>query len=119
MKEILLIIKKSKFYAYKFELNSHEEFLKFFEQIKLNHKKATHFCFAYKIKQNGEEKIKFDDSTEPANTAGRPILSVIEKKKLQNICVVVVRYFGKIKLGAGGLVRAYTKATSMVLENEN
>lgn len=115
MKESTYEIKKSKFTGIFFEISSVKEFDKLYSEIKKQYKKATHICYAYKIKENGVECVKTFDDGEPSGTAGRPILSVIEKKKLENAVVFVVRYFGGIKLGSGGLIRAYSKATSMVL----
>ena len=87
------------------------------EELKKQHKKATHICYAY-VYNKGEVSEKCSDDGEPNGTAGYPILQVIKKKNLNNILVVVVRYFGGIKLGAGGLMRAYTKACAEVL-NDN
>ena len=70
---------------------------------------ATHIVFAEKAVDDGE----------PSGTAGRPILNVLQKRDMKNVCVFVVRYFGGIKLGAGGLVRAYTKTTSLAVANDN
>lgn len=117
-RQVVLIEKKSKFVGLLFEITSKEQVVEILENIKQQHKKATHICYAYKI-TNGQEIVKFSDDGEPNGTAGRPILNVIEKKNLTNILVVVVRYFGGIKLGAGGLCRAYTKCTSMLFgEND-
>lgn len=81
------------------------------EEIKLKYPKATHYCYGYIYKD-----IKhFSDDGEPGGTAGMPILHVLEKENLNNILCVVVRYFGGIKLGTGGLVRAYTKAVTEAL----
>ena len=113
MKEILLEIKKSKFYGFLYEISNQEQVSEILQQLKKQHKKATHICYAYKI-YDGAEIVKFSDDGEPSGTAGRPILGVIEKKGKTNVMVVVVRYFGGIKLGAGGLVRAYTKTASEV-----
>ncbi len=111
-------IKKSKFYAYAFSVSCVSDVDIILENLKKEHKKATHICFAYKI-VNGVEIIKFNDDGEPSGTAGKPILNVIEKKNLKNILICVVRYFGGIKLGAGGLVRAYSKcASSLFLEEK-
>lgn len=115
MNENILEIKKSKFLAYSLKVESVEEAINVFEKLKKQHKKANHVCFAYKIVSNGVEQVKFFDDGEPNGTAGRPILSVIEKKGLENVAVYVVRYFGGVKLGAGGLIRAYSKAASGVL----
>lgn len=82
------------------------------EDIKKKYPKATHYCYGYIF---NEVKRSSDDG-EPSGTAGFPILNVLEKEELNNILVVVVRYFGGIKLGAGGLVRAYTKAVTEALK---
>ncbi len=109
-----LEINKSKFLAYKLELNSVDEVKPFIESLKKEHKKARHFCYAYVFNRNLVSE-KCSDDGEPTGTAGYPILNVIKKKNLTNILVVVVRYFGGIKLGAGGLTRAYTKVCANVL----
>lgn len=115
MDKFELEINKSRFLAYKLELNSIEEVKPFMEKLKKEHKKARHFCYAYVFnKDNVSEKCS--DDGEPGGTAGYPILNVIKKKNLKNLLVVVVRYFGGIKLGAGGLTRAYTKACAGVLD---
>lgn len=116
--ENVIEIKKSKFYGYSFDVKSVEEVKEILEKLKKQHKKATHVCYAYKI-TCGQEYVKFFDDGEPSGTAGRPIFNVIDKKKLNNILVVVVRYFGGIKLGAGGLTRAYSNcASSLFLEEK-
>ena len=113
MKTAILEEKKSKFYGYAFECFDDGEIKKQLDILKKEHKKATHFCYAFRFTSPFSEKAV--DDGEPSGTAGKPILNVLQKKNLQNICVIVVRYFGGIKLGAGGLVRAYTKVTSQVL----
>lgn len=109
-------INKSKFIAYKKELTSLDEVKTFLQELKREHKKATHICYAYVYKREVVSEKCFDDG-EPGGTAGYPILNVIKKKNLTNVLVVVVRYFGGIKLGAGGLTRAYTKACAAVLND--
>lgn len=118
LNQIELIEKKSKFYSFAYQIEGICDVEKILKDLKKDHKKATHICYAYKI-TNGQELIKFCDDGEPSGTAGRPILNVIEKKNLTNIAVFVVRYFGGVKLGAGGLVRIYTKSASTVLGGEN
>ena len=113
MRTAVLEEKKSKFYAFAFECFDDDEIKKQLEILKKEHKKATHFCYAFRLSSPFSEKAV--DDGEPNGTAGKPILNVLQKKNLNNICVIVVRYFGGIKLGAGGLVRAYTKVTSSVL----
>lgn len=103
-----IIIKKSRFITKLYYLDDVDEIQNIINNLKKEHKKCTHICYAYVI--NGKEKAV--DDGEPSGTAGRPILNVIQKKNVTNILVVVIRYFGGIKLGAGGLVRAYTSSTS-------
>lgn len=106
-----IIIKNSRFITYIYRLNSNN-IKEYLNKIKLLHPKATHYTYAY-IYNN--ESYSSDDN-EPSNTAGRPMLNVLEKEKLNNILVITVRYFGGIKLGAGGLVRAYTKSVTETLK---
>jgi len=105
-------IKKSTFIGLSYVVNSAEEVTKILSKVSEENPSATHICYAYKI---GENEQKFDDNGEPQGTAGKPILDCITKKNLCNILVVVVRYFGGIKLGAGGLVRAYSSTASNVI----
>lgn len=111
---IEFVEKKSRFIAYKLSCTRLDEVESALAELRAQHKKATHICFAYSLKNPFLEKAV--DDGEPSSTAGRPILSVIQKKGLTDVCVFVVRYFGGIKLGAGGLVRAYTKSASEVLK---
>ncbi len=113
MKEIT--INKSRFIAYKFELKNLEQVKQILEGLKHEHKKATHICYAYVFNIDTVSEKACDDG-EPNGTAGYPILNVIKKKNLTNTMVAVVRYFGGIKLGAGGLTRAYTKACAAVID---
>lgn len=108
---IEIIEKKSKFLGYSYNVTSPEQVDDIIKQIKKEHKKCTHVCYAYNICSDVVLAKAVDDG-EPSGTAGKPIFNVIDKKNLKNILVVVVRYFGGIKLGAGGLVRAYTKCAS-------
>lgn len=112
--QIEIIEKKSRFLGFFLKCKTVEEVESALEELKKQHKKATHICYAYSLKNPFLEKAV--DDGEPGGTAGRPILSVIQKKGVCDLCVFVVRYFGGIKLGAGGLVRAYTKTTSEVLK---
>lgn len=114
VKQIEINEKKSRFIGYFFHCETAEDVQEALKELKIQHKKATHICYAYSLKNPFLEKAV--DDGEPGGTAGRPILSVLQKKKITNACVFVVRYFGGIKLGAGGLVRAYTKTTSEVLK---
>ena len=97
------IIKKSKFITKLYNVNCKDDVNEILDELKKEYKDSTHICYAYII--NGIEKCS--DDGEPSGTAGIPILNVLKKNDLTNILGVVVRYFGGIKLGAGGLVRAY------------
>lgn len=109
------IVQKSKFISMLYQVNSEEEVIKILNKLKLEYKDATHICYAYII-----NNIKrFQDDGEPSGTAGMPILNVLENQKLNLILAVVIRYFGGIKLGAGGLVRAYTTSVVEALENQD
>lgn len=105
-----IVIKNSRFIALLIKIDS-VEIENILEEIRKKYPRATHYCYAYIY----NEVRHFSDDGEPSGTAGMPILNVIEKENLNNILVVVVRYFGGIKLGAGGLVRAYTKAVTEAL----
>ena len=107
--------KKSKFISCRLNCKTVQEVEGALKELWAEHKKATHICYAYSLKSPFLEKAV--DNGEPNSTAGRPILSVIQKKGISDVCVFVVRYFGGIKLGAGGLVRAYTKLASEVLKD--
>lgn len=107
-------IKKSKFLGYKYDINSTDEVDKILSALKKDHKKARHIAWAYIISSPHLEKCS--DDGEPSGTAGRPILNVLQKRGINNCLVAVVRYFGGIKLGAGGLVRAYGKSASEALD---
>lgn len=106
-----IIIQKSRFIAHISRAESEEEALAFIQEIKKAHWNATHNCSAYLI---GEHDLiqKANDDGEPSGTAGVPILEVLKKKQLKDTVAVVTRYFGGIKLGAGGLIRAYGKSAS-------
>ena len=105
-------IRKSKFLAFSFSIHSISEVEQTIKNLQQKYSDATHVCYAYKI--GGQEKAS--DDGEPQGTAGKPILDCIKKKNLSNCMVVVVRYFGGIKLGAGGLVRAYSNSAKQVLD---
>lgn len=109
--ENTLIIKNSKFICSLFLLETVDDISKYLEEVKLKYPKASHYPYAY-IFNNLK---KSDDDKEPTRTAGMPILNVLEKEELFNILCVVTRYFGGIKLGAGGLIRAYSKSVSQAL----
>lgn len=108
-----LIIKNSRFISLLYKVYNIEEVTKYLEEIKQEYKDATHYCYAYII----DNYKKFSDDNEPGGTAGNPMLQVLEKNNLNYVLCIIVRYFGGIKLGAGGLVRAYTKSVSNCLDN--
>ena len=110
-----IIVNKSRFIAYLFELNTIDDVKNILQNLKKQHKKANHFCYAYVFNKDSVNE-KCSDDGEPSGTAGYPILNVMKKKGLKNSLVVVVRYFGGIKLGAGGLTRAYTKSVAELLK---
>jgi uncharacterized YigZ family protein len=105
----------SKFIAYTYPVQSVDEFKKCMEAIKKEHPKATHHCFAYRIGLDNNT-YRVSDDGEPSGTAGKPILGQIDSKKLTNVLVVVVRYFGGTLLGVPGLINAYKSAASMALQ---
>ncbi len=106
-----IVIKKSRFVATFQRVANEEEAQDFIKAVKKEHHTATHNCSAYTIGLNDEIQRAHDDG-EPSGTAGVPMLEALKKMKLKNIAVVVTRYFGGIKLGAGGLIRAYSNAVS-------
>ena len=113
--EILFKEKNSKFYGYAFPVSSEEAIKEHIENLKKEHFSARHWCYAYQI---GTEKIQYraNDDGEPNNSAGMPIYGQIQSFEVTNVLVVVVRYFGGVKLGVGGLISAYKTAAQMALE---
>lgn len=107
-----IIINKSKFIGLLFKVNNKDEIDNILNDLKINYKDANHYCYAYIL----DNVKRFNDDGEPGGTAGMPILNVLENNHLNFVLMVVVRYFGGIKLGAGGLVRAYSKCTSDAIE---
>lgn len=105
-------IKKSRFICHLKRCQTKDEAEEFIKKIKYEHKNATHNCSCYKIGIIS----KANDDGEPSGTAAIPMLEVINKNKFDQICVVVTRYFGGIKLGAGGLIRAYSKSVSSSID---
>ena len=108
-------IKKSRFICHAKRVYREEEARDFITAIKKEHYKATHNCSAFIIGERSEIKRTSDDG-EPSGTAGVPMLGVLENHNLTNICVVVTRYFGGIKLGAGGLIRAYAGSVALAVK---
>ncbi len=113
LKESIIEIKKSKFIGLCYEISSPEEAKNIIESLKKEHKKARHIPYAYKINNTAKKS----DDKEPSNTAGLPIYNILERKELNNHLIAVIRYFGGIKLGAGGLIRAYSEAANEASKN--
>lgn len=105
--EARFIEKKSEFIGYLCPVQTEEQAVAFIEEIRAMHRKATHNCYAYILRENNT--ARHSDDGEPGGTAGVPIYEVLRREGLTDVCCVVTRYFGGILLGAGGLVRAYTK----------
>ena len=106
-----IIIKNSRFICVFMKINS-TDISNILDRIKEEYPKATHYCYAYVY----NDIQRFSDDGEPGGTAGMPMLNVLVKEELSNVLCVVIRYFGGIKLGAGGLVRAYTKSVTECLK---
>ncbi|WP_261806404.1 YigZ family protein [Lapidilactobacillus luobeiensis] len=109
-----LLIKKSRFIGQVFRVETEQAAQTALATVRQQHNKASHHCFAYQLGLANEIQRMSDDG-EPSGTAGSPILNVLQQERLNNVLCVVTRYFGGIKLGAGGLIRAYGQATSAAL----
>lgn len=113
--EILFKEKNSKFFGYAFPVTSEEEIKSHLEKLRKQHFGAVHFCYAFQL---GTDTIQYraNDDGEPSNSAGMPIYGQIQSFALTNVLVVVVRFFGGVKLGVGGLISAYRTAAQMALD---
>lgn len=113
--EVLYKEKNSKFFGYAFPIKKEEEVKEILDQIKKVHYNARHWCYAFQL---GTDPVYYraNDDGEPSNTAGAPIYGQIQSFDLTDILIVVVRYFGGVKLGVGGLITAYRAAAQMALE---
>ena len=109
--------KKSKFIGYIKPVSTVEEAEKFIDSIQEMHPNATHNVPLYRVVENGQEYFKYNDDGEPANTAGKPMAEILNILDVYNVAIVATRYFGGIKLGAGGLIRNYAK-TAKIAVNE-
>ena len=110
-------VKKSRFIAQVHPVQSREEAMQWLEKTRQQYPDARHHCWAYLLgNPKSPANVAFSDDGEPSGTAGKPILNVLNHKDIGNILVIVIRYFGGIKLGAGGLVRAYSTATQQAIE---
>lgn len=111
-----IIIKNSKFITLLIKITNEKEIKEKLKQVKEDYPKATHYCYTYKI---GENKKKASDDGEPSGTAGLPMLNILDKENITNVLAITIRYFGGIKLGAGGLIRAYSNSVKEALNKVN
>lgn len=111
--EQTIIIQKSRFIGRCFPIASEQDALLKLDEIRKQHWDATHNCYAYVI---GTQTARYSDDGEPGGTAGLPMMEVLKARELRNLLVIVTRYFGGVLLGAGGLVRAYSKAASTAVD---
>ena len=114
-----IVEKKSKFIANIFYVETREEAENIIKDINKKYHDARHNCYAYRIYSESGFIEKSSDDGEPSGTAGAPVLTILSKNNLANVLVIVTRYFGGILLGTGGLVKAYSSATTVALENAN
>lgn len=116
--EVLYKEKNSKFFGYAFPISSEEEAKDHLEALKKQHHQARHWCYAWQIgKEEENRQYRANDDGEPSNSAGMPIYGQIQSFDVTDVLVVVVRYFGGVKLGVGGLIQAYKTGAQMSLEN--
>ena len=108
--------KKSRFISYVYHVEDEENIEKLIKEVRRKYHDARHVCFAWRIIKDGQVIERASDDGEPSGTAGAPMLSILKKENLCNILILVIRYFGGILLGTGGLVRAYSEATQKVIE---
>ncbi|HAT54466.1 MAG TPA: YigZ family protein, partial [Lactobacillus sp.] len=109
-------IKKSRFIGYAAPIKTEADATLILDQVQAQHAKANHAAFAY-VAGDHDDLTRQSDAGEPVGTAGSPILNVIQQNQLHNIIIVVTRFFGGIKLGAGGLIRAYGSTASLSIED--
>ncbi|MEP6262044.1 MAG: YigZ family protein [Gillisia sp.] len=116
--EVLFKEKNSKFFGYAFPVTTEEEAKIQIDELKKKHHQARHWCYAWQTgKEENDLHFRANDDGEPSNSAGMPIYGQIQSFEVTDILVVVVRYFGGVKLGVGGLIQAYKTAAQMALEN--
>ncbi len=116
--EVLFKEKNSKFFGYAFPVTGEEEAKAHIEELKKKHHQARHWCYAWQTgKEEDDIHFRANDDGEPSNSAGMPIYGQIQSFDVTDVLIVVVRYFGGVKLGVGGLIQAYKTAAQMALEN--
>ncbi len=108
--------KNSKFISVAFPIKCADDVKEYIDKLKSSHSNAGHFCYAYQLGHGDEIYYRSNDDGEPANSAGMPIYGQILSKSLSNVCVVVIRYFGGVKLGIGGLIKAYRHSAKLALD---
>lgn len=113
--EVLFKDKNSKFFGYAFPVSHEDEIKEHLEELRKKHHAARHWCYAWQLGK-AETHYRANDDGEPSNSAGMPIYGQIQSFEVTNILIVVVRYFGGVKLGVGGLITAYKTAAQMALE---
>lgn len=112
-----LNVKKSRFIGLSTSINTEQEAMNFIHSVMIEFPSASHYCYAYSIGFGSNKIYRSNDAGEPINSAGKPILTAIETSELRNVICVVVRYFGGIKLGVGGLIRAYGQTARDSIKN--
>ena len=115
--KVELAVKKSRFIGLSTSVNTEQEAVSFLHDAMAEFSGATHYCYAYSIGCGSKEIFRSNDAGEPTNSAGKPILTAVETSEFRNVMCVVIRYFGGIKLGIGGLIRAYGKTARDSLKN--
>jgi uncharacterized YigZ family protein len=113
----LLKEKGSKFYGYAFRVIDEEEVKEKLEEIRVKHNDARHHCYAYRLGIGSEERYRVNDDGEPSNSAGKPIYGQLLSAEITNVLIIVVRYFGGVKLGVGGLIFAYKTSAKETLNS--
>ncbi|WP_378172895.1 IMPACT family protein [Aquimarina sp. SS2-1] len=116
--EVLFKDKNSKFFGYSFPITTEDDVKEIIDSLKKQHHAARHWCYAWQL---GTDNVRYrsNDDGEPSNSAGQPIYGQIQSFEITNVLVVVVRYFGGVKLGVGGLINAYKTTAQLALENSN
>ena len=111
------LLSKSKFIGFVIPGDLKKLFLDRIRELQMDHHSANHIAFAYRIKTSNGIDDYFNDAGEPSGTAGRPLLNILQNQNLINTCLAVVRYYGGVNLGTGGLARAYSKAAMMAIDH--
>ena len=115
--EVLYKDKNSKFFGYAFPINNEQDVKIHLNQLKKQHHSARHWCYGYQLGTSEDNRVhRFNDDGEPNNSAGAPIFGQIQSYDVTNVLIVVVRYFGGVKLGVSGLINAYRSAAKLALE---